>query len=697
MKQMLSVINTNSVMKNGLQIATSALVDGLWVRCDTGTPMHISHDQSRLIGWTVPLVVHFEPGIARSVSLTQLYETNEEAESVQNLRLGFAQKLISDKQEVVDQLKLSLSPHFTGQQKIVHSPQIAVFEEDLAVRAFSEIFEIAENDRDGLVPIEKLNPIGPGVYQIQEFVIFAHEYFRRALFRLNTLNAEFLKNLQGLQSDLKPRVALDRDMIGLAADFQEPIELMYTWGPSFKDEFENIKTGVTVHEADESERFFSGISRTEFWWKFPADVYEFEVEEIADRDHPYYRDVKQFACRYVHSRVPNDTGDANHLDGAVRMYSEEKMMNRLDVPINRSGKNSYYTKLWRVDGNVGITMWKSLISDYFRGNTLIGEYLGGVDNNPYLNILENGIINQRIEPKQNYVPYSMNAGDGIRIAISYQLIGDFDIDDKLSHHLVSNDRLFDGDKSIYTLDSRLIDFHKILISAGASTQELKDFIIVRYGDGYINFPTVFHSNNNLRLKIDLTLKSISQIVDGWFKRKLDLVIAFSIGYYLDDKVVLISLMGHIADVRKWLANPLSHIPTQKDAIEKWSEKIADYLDNKFDVNFDNPPLGETLHDSGLLAILRKQLSQLDIEYIVDKHGLKFKLKPESLTKMELELMESGEIALSVGCFIDKSTCMNCKSDYKICKCNSTLQKNVSQRFDKYKFIYPPYWTDRNHG
>ena len=51
-------------------------------------------------------------------------------------------------------------------------------------------------------------------------------------------------------------------------------------------------------------------------------------------------------------------------------------MARFEASINRAGKQSDYSKLFRFDGALPVSDWKRLLSDYFRGNNLIPEYLG---------------------------------------------------------------------------------------------------------------------------------------------------------------------------------------------------------------------------------------------------------------------------------------------------------------------------------
>jgi hypothetical protein len=53
------------------------------------------------------------------------------------------------------------------------------------------------------------------------------------------------------------------------------------------------------------------------------------------------------------------------------------MLTRLDQDIASAGRRSVYTKLWRVDGKLGLATMKSLVHHHFRDNPLVAEYLEG--------------------------------------------------------------------------------------------------------------------------------------------------------------------------------------------------------------------------------------------------------------------------------------------------------------------------------
>lgn len=172
---------------------------------------------------------------------------------------------------------------------------------------------------------------------------------------------------------IKVRLSLDRDMIGLAQTYHDTIELEYWRGPKFNDDISQIKLGVSVHGNSEFQKQYYGISQTEFWWKNENGQQTLEAEEL--KEHPSNGvDDDSYGCRYVHSIYNEGAKAFEHFDGAIRMYDTEKMLMRIEKDIKSAGKNSIYTKLFRIDGELSIPDWKTLVCHYFQANPLIHEY-----------------------------------------------------------------------------------------------------------------------------------------------------------------------------------------------------------------------------------------------------------------------------------------------------------------------------------
>jgi hypothetical protein len=265
----------------------------------------------------------------------------------------------------------------------------------VAANLYPNLFKpgLANVDKDGLTDyhalLERMQQVQPGVFhdRDRDLLVFAHRFFRRSLSHWNKINSYFLQSFDATareNSDLRARLKLDPDLVGHPASLRNLIELEYWRGPLYSDDIAAIPEGVAEHKADERTKLYEGVDRTQVWWKAPesrridgepVDYRTFEIEEITENpagglgnDH--------YGCRYAHAEFSADEGAITHFDGAIRAYAWESYLERIATSIDRAGKHADYTKVFRFDGGLSIPHWKRLLSDFFRGNQLIPEYLG---------------------------------------------------------------------------------------------------------------------------------------------------------------------------------------------------------------------------------------------------------------------------------------------------------------------------------
>lgn len=177
-----SVLNTDSVNLYGSRFTVGALYLGLYEESIRGIPILVAHDASRLIGWSRPLALFIEPGLTRLTGIGELAETDDEHNKLRSLFVHHLQADLDAFNTEIDTLRAKLKFATLGQEKAIHNECIALIEPSLALRACPELFTF--QDKDGLIPLNKLNPIGPGVYQFGEFTVFAHSFLRRNLYPL---------------------------------------------------------------------------------------------------------------------------------------------------------------------------------------------------------------------------------------------------------------------------------------------------------------------------------------------------------------------------------------------------------------------------------------------------------------------------------------------------------------------------------
>lgn len=261
----LLVLNSDAINRYGYRFSVRTLkscIDQRWI---SGTPSCISHDSHRPFAWTHPFCLYFEPGLVRLVGLISIPETEQEkAESILSAKNYFLKNMYDKVAPKISTFRSKIGNHLSGTEKYYYPGCPAVCDDGLAKKVFSNVF--SKQDNDGLIPIRLLKAKAPGVYEIDGLLLFAHSFFRRSLSRMNVTNEVFLNILQELAKDDRSeiKIALDEDMIGLASNFKQTIELEYWWGPKFSDNLADIPKGVTVHQADDQLKFYHGISKAEF-------------------------------------------------------------------------------------------------------------------------------------------------------------------------------------------------------------------------------------------------------------------------------------------------------------------------------------------------------------------------------------------------------------------------------------------------
>lgn len=684
MKQLLCVLNSDSVNRNGQRFTVRELISALWREHDVGMPLLISHDFQRAIGWQYPFAIHFEPGLTRLSGLGLMVDNKEESKQLSNALVSYVAGIAAHRDKEIAELRALLKDHLTGNEKILCAKEsLALIDSGLCTRVFSEVFQHV--DKDGLVPLNRLDPIGPGVFRIGKLTIFAHHFFRRSLSRMNTLNSPFLDRIQSITDEnVSVRIAVDPDAVGLASAYTGYQELEYWWGPKFSDSLSDIPIGVSHHEAEETDRIFHGISGSQFWWQSRDGKHIFEAEEL--RNIPTSMgQTARYGCRYVHSIVDEESSRIDHLDGAVRVYPEEKMIERLELGISNAGRHTEYTKLWRLDGILPIFLWKSLLSDYFRDNRLVGEYFGATEEFEY------AFSSQPNSAIQRLVPYSMRVGDGVRIALSFH---EYKHEAQAERSVVSLDTMtFEGGDARY-VESWILELEKTLARMGESLSISGEIQFLTCKDFYINFPLILHTKDSEPENVPKTIEAFRLLIRALRSRGYDQIASYSVAFVVEDKEARISVLGHINDLEDWLSEPLSVPPVSREGLFAWSEKVAEYLRLKYPEANNRPALAETLMPSGVLLIRRQTLAEnIDVKYKETDRGLIYTLQIADDEQGLKECVGRGEIVPATAFLKVESKCTNCQEAYRNCSCSKMLDSGVAEEIIRARFIRP-FWTDR---
>lgn len=405
MKTYYGVFCSDQVSRTGICIPAKELmvgyekhiIDKHIAKKPMGSPSHIQHDMHRPFGWTNIVGLFIDGAMVRVIGKIQECDTEEERTSLASLcdeywshQHGIGME--SFKAQLLERIGLTEAPDASS---FVRIESFCISYPNVAAQLYPDLFDPKKGlvDKDGLVDYTILNKrmkqLQPGVYHdtALDLVIFAHRFFRRSLSHRNKLNDYFLSTWDEVVEELGdaviPRIRLDPDLLGHPDTVLGLVELEYWHGPKYDDNIESIHSGVSEHKADERTRFFEGVDKTHIWWKDPETRLDgdtsskyrtFEVEELIENPSAGLDD--SYGCRYAHAEYSLASSSISHFDGAIRAYISDSYLERIDKQISHAGKHAQYDKLFRLDGYIPIDKWKLLLTNYFKGNPLIPEYLG---------------------------------------------------------------------------------------------------------------------------------------------------------------------------------------------------------------------------------------------------------------------------------------------------------------------------------
>lgn len=399
------VILTDGINRKNEMLELSALIGSVEAQVSAavgsglanGMPVNMSHDKCRPVGWCVPMGVYIAKDMGRQLAKLMFPTTDAEKQKIAYLIREFDRNY---QKKGAEPFKDELIARLQGSEiegiEFWEGEAVAAYRDRLAADVFPDFFSTngTYTDKDGLVDynelLSKTTQIQPGVFHEpnRDVLVFAHRFFRRSLSHKNSLNQYVLESFHQAATacnDVAGRLRLDPDLIGHPKSARSLVELEFWRGPKFNDEIGSIPAGVTEHKSDQAGRSYSSIDKTQIWWKNPEqrqvgrpdqhEIRTFEIEELIEDPSPGLEE-HHFGCRYAHAEYDLSHRNISHFDGAIRAYGGEAYLERIDRSIDRAGKQSDYTKLFRLDGSIPVNSWKRVLTDFYRGNKLVPEYLG---------------------------------------------------------------------------------------------------------------------------------------------------------------------------------------------------------------------------------------------------------------------------------------------------------------------------------
>lgn len=662
-------------------------------------PMNLGHDRTKPIGYTKLTGVYMEPGKAYVTNEAAIMETNEEHEAMHKMIKAYDYKVFCEKhKEELDVLIRKLGDALSNTFRVAPVGQaVAIRDKDIVCRLFPEW---TETFRDGLADVKDLEPVYsknedgnkgfliPGVFYKEGYLLFAHQFFRRSLSILNSTNEEFFNSFEKMRNtpDIDMKLALDLDMVGLPGTEHPEMEYQYIRGPHFDNDLESIPEGVTCHDNEHYDNVFSNLLSTQFYWHTQDGKRTFECEELCDKENVSFDDGNTllWGCRYVHSMLNPSTGLPTHLDGAIRIYDDEQILERIDTKtdISKCGKNSKYIKLWRIDNDFPVAMWKELISSFYRENALIGEYFGGIDEK-YEQIKEQEKEHNSVIAKPNdFEHIELTKGDGIRIYVHYT--NKFEVAKERDIGIYNKDAFIchDGTR-IKILDADTITLLKYLKRKGLLVR-VPATSLVDFNDMIYNFPTLCCKNEKV---VDVVIEAIKELCQVWEKNEDDRLIAFGIMVNLKNEAGHVSFAGHVSD----FVQIFSNVPKLYDILfGEWIEAIYQ-KNNSFKSGDDYPNKFKLIHGD-VVCFQRLIVHPSKIHKICWEDGV---MNAQlNISRDEGEYLREHKINIAPFFRIKEDVCQKCGGDYSQCNCVKFIDKDV---FDEVVKADLPgmTWTNRN--
>jgi hypothetical protein len=681
-KSQIAATMSDSVNRKSMRMDTGALYDSMKDSFNVGMPLLISHDRHRPAGWVVPAAIYIEPGLTRVLAHIIEPETDEDYSLIKQRWKSYIASTIHDvPKESITRLNEFLGSNvLTGSEIPWDSGAHALRGAGLALRAFPEIFE--QMDKDGLVPFAALKMIRPGIFQIGNLCVFAHHFMRRSESPVNNFNEELLGTLHQMAQDsnVNVRVRLDPDMVGLADTAAHTMELDYWYGPKFNEDLSLLQTGVTAHSADESQRYYHKISRTEFWWqrrtKETGAELILEAEEL--RDSESGADRTKLHCRYVHSVIDAATNRIEHLDGSIRAYTPEEMITRLDVDLKRAGRQTEYTKLWRVDGTIQIGRWKSVIHNHFRDNALVSEYFGSQKSKADIReeLGKTDVFPQSLNFNKQ-VPWLCDDARSFRVLVTHQ--------PSILEHISEDTLAFPyvwarSEKAEYALfDLQTLELMKILGRNGHRLTFAPNARFMAFDDNYLQMPIVIHRT---REALDHTTEAYRELVAKVNEADPASPLLINLSLALPEYTLSVSIFGRCTEVLDWLKRDQPFPPTE--SVADWIRHAAETI----------APFGEGV-DAALEYVNPESLNLYPRRKIVpqpavsDQGGEAVASSPAESRTTTADLDEAS-LDTRQAFKVISATCSNCGGDYLTCPC-SFLGGNAAPPTVKLRFAFH-YWA-----
>lgn len=653
---------TDGISKTGIRFSVGALEDMIWDGSKTGTPSNMSHDIHRFVGWTKISGLYVSHESSYVIGHTFIPESKDELDSLNKMRIDYLNGKMLERINTYHSTFLKEIERYhliCDNGRLFCNGLVMYGDSGIVGKAFPWLNK--QKDNDGLILLkdiyEGFSYLGQGVFASKEsdLAIFLHPFFRKSFSRYNNYNFEFIDELLGqYPANQSIKIKIDDDFIGYSPSFIKNMEFEYWFGPKYDDDISKIPSGVTCYKSSEEEKLYNQVEKTEFVWQNKKDKFQFEMEEVSDSDAPTLDD-EQYACRYLHSIYDYETSAFDHFDGAVRQYNIDSICERLEKPINQMGHNAKYTKLFRLDGEIPLATWKSLITNYLKNNYDVYRYFGMSTPQIQSHTEENS--KKGIE---KYVPYVINRGDGVKLYVSYNK--KFDCPRDFS--FCTMDVMTTNEGKIEAVEFETINVAKAIRRMGGDI-EYPQCVFCTCEDHYNNIPQIFHGGNNVSKNVNITIDAIRLLMSKQTELGKDNAYSFSLAWNMDERLVSLSFIGHVNDLNEWLQS-FQDVPVERTCFKEWLDKQVTFIHSHG--TDANSPLGYThIKDDGMLFFQRRIINNdveiKDIHYDIDKTGISLDLIIDEDKPELVGFIKNNKLTYTYTSIVNHSICEKSNCDY----------------------------------
>lgn len=331
-------------------------------------------------GDPLPLAETLRPLVAEAASYIELLTDDEYDRLISAIPPGFRMFIDDPSRDIPEAcervalyyLSAAVARIYVSFKDIIQSSP----SESIVVKTYPELERLF--DEDNLLRVDDRFELHDGGIQYKQHILHYHQFLRRGF--TSNPNFDFLARFMRCREETSAinsfRIAIDHHRIMPVEFFQHLVECDAWFGPAFStatlDDAEAV--GVTMIKRNADPAFGSNydLDRAEFMWTYRDGIKTFQAEEIASlRAH-----FDQFYLnRYLHSERDTTARRFQHVDGAVKVYLDSDYHRRFDSMMPQHAKSYRKIKLWRIDGDIGITHWLKLVSYFFKGNEMVLEYL----------------------------------------------------------------------------------------------------------------------------------------------------------------------------------------------------------------------------------------------------------------------------------------------------------------------------------